>query len=132
MLVVARGVFVASCRSFIAAHGLSSGTRVVVMAHGPICFMACGILVPRPLTEPRSPVLEAQSLTTRTGSPEKFLPVVFLGSMPSFQLSQTSPCFRHHFFLCCNPAEEVLKVILIASSFPYSYPYCFLILDYAY
>lgn len=72
----------ASCRIFHVAHGLAShaawalevvvhrGSGCEMQAPGSMavalrlrCSVACGILVPRPRTEPPSPALQVQNLS---------------------------------------------------------------------
>ena len=65
-LVVVCGFSLSSCGAWAPEHVGS-----VVVAHGLSCPAACGILVPRPGTEPASSALEGRFFTT--GPPGKSL-----------------------------------------------------------
>ena len=58
-------------RPFVAAHGLSPECPCsAALVYGLSCSRTCGILVPQPGMEPRSPALQCEFLTTdHQGSP---------------------------------------------------------------
>ena len=72
VLVVLHEVFIASCGIFHcgARTQLLWCEGSVVVACGPSCSIACGILVPQPGIKPESPALQGGFLTTGPqGSP---------------------------------------------------------------
>ena len=64
VLIAVFGIFVASCRIFVEARGLSP-----VVVCGLSCPVACGISVPQPRIEPVPPALQGRFLIT--GPPGK-------------------------------------------------------------
>ena len=109
-------IFLRSCGSF------HCSSLILIVDYGLRCFVACGILVPRPGIEPVSPVLESRFLTT--GPPGKphifsycFLTIftVLVQLLSLVPLFATSSAVAHQAPLSSTLSQSFLKLMSIES-----------------
>ena len=122
VIVVACEIFLRSCGSFCCS------SLILIVDYGLRCFVACGILVPRPGIEPVSPVLQSRFLTT--GPPGKphifsycFLTIftVLVQLLSLVQLFAISSTVAHQAPLSSTLSQSFLKLMFIESMMPFNH-----------